>query len=265
MNKNTASPFESLSNEHLALLLGFLQQLKSDYREHKTSIIQTIIDYKNIGDTPSLSGWYYLYELPVIFILSIYFRHIGLDKYLSAITDSKTPNLDLLELGNDDSLIDKLEYEDSTENRVVLSIFLYALMKNVTSIERYGLHMSELLEKGRNGDDRSFFNAVRIDNTVIHTPSFTERFELAQLSNDKKFHAGFRKALKGPALKKWNLYNDTRVVIKLFQEADQLDTKSINELYQIFCEDFALYPKTGTDPARSLHQFILRFRKTTST
>ena len=61
----------------------------------------------------------------------------------------------------------------------LLAMFLHVFMNNVTCVKRNNHHMYELLKKGRNGDDSSFFNAIRIDHTVMQTPSFIYRFEKA--------------------------------------------------------------------------------------
>lgn len=194
----------------------------------------------------------------------MYFQHLGILDIFTSLNTSETPNLDLLKLPTDD-IVDSIDYENTPLNKALLAMFIHVFMCNIRCIELYNNHMSELLNKGNNGDDASFFNAIRIDKTVMLTPSFSLRLEKASIKNDKNFFVGMRNALKKQSSKKWTSYDKTRLVIKLFQEADQLDTKSIDELYKIFCVDHSLYPETGRDPAKSLHQFIYRIKKSFST
>lgn len=257
--------YETITNEHLTIFIDIIEQLKIDYRENKKEIDSLILNYNPEDDDFISIGWCYLYELPPIATFLLYSQHIGMNEVLSSFKSPETINLDLLKLSEDKALIDNLDYKDTPLNRMLNGMFLHVFMSNITCVKRNNLHMYELLEKGRNGDDTSFFNAIRIDHTVMQTPSFIHRLEKASIKNDKKFFKGLRNSLKNPGLKRWGFYDNTRLVAKLFQEADQLDSKSINELYEIFCEKFSLYPKSGKDPAKNLHQFILRFRNSTST
>ena len=265
MKINTVHHNEKIIDEHLILFIEIIDQLKTDYRENKKDIDNLILNYNPKDDDFISLGWCYLYELPPIATFLLYCRHIGMNDALTSINTSETPNLDLLKLNDDDSLIDSLDFKDTPINRTILAMFIHVFMSNITCVKRNNHHMYELIVKGRNGDDTSFFNAIRIDHTVMQTPSFIHRFEKASIKNDKKFFKGLRNSLKNLGFKRWNFYDNTRLVAKLFQEADQLDSKSIDELYEIFCDKFSLYPTTGKDPAKGLHQFILRFRKSVST
>lgn len=265
MNISSKKNHETITDEHLTLFIQLIEQLKTDYQENKKDIDNLILDYNPTDDKFISLGWCYLYELPPIAAFSLYCHHIGMNDALTSINTSETPNLDLLKLNNDDTLIDNLNFNDTPLNKALLAMFLHVFISNITCIKRNNHHMCELLEKGRNGDDSSFLNAIRIDHTVMQTPSFIYRFEKASIKNDKKFFKGLRNALKNSGLKRWGFYDNTRLVAKLFQEAGQLDSKSIDELYEIFCEKFSLYPATGKDPAKGIHQFILRFRKSVST
>ena len=264
MNKRSNKSFETLTDEHLTLFVDMVDQLKADYKVDKKNIDNLIVNYNPSDDDFVSRGWYYLYELPPIVTFVLYFQHLGILDIFTSLKTSDTPNLDLLKLPTDD-IVDNIDYEDTPLNKALLAMFIHVFMCNIACIERNNLHMSELIDKGSNGDDASFFNAIRVDKTVMQIPSFIVRLEKASIKNDKKFFTGLRNALKNSGFKKWNYYNKTRLVAKLFQEAGQLDSKSIDELYQVFCEDFSLYPKTGKDPAKSLHQFILRFKKSLST
>lgn len=255
---------EEISDELLTIFIHMIEGLKEDYKKDKKKINDLIINYNPTDDDFLSRGWYYLYELPPIVTFALYFQHLGILDILTSLKTSKTPNLDLLKLPTDD-IVDTIDYENTPLNKALLAMFIHVFMCHVACVERNNLHMSELLEKGNNGDDASFFNAIRIDRTVMLTPSFALRLEKAAIKNDKDFFSGLRKSLKKQNATKWTSYDKTRLVIKLFQEADQLDTKSIEELYQTFCVDHSLYPDTGTDPAKSLHQFVYRIKKSFST
>lgn len=255
---------ETITNEHLTLLIDMVEQLKADHKKDKKYIDDLIVNYNPTDDDFVSRGWYYLYELPPIVTFVLFSQHVGILDIFTSLKTSEAPNLDLLKLPTDD-IVDNIDYKKTDLNKTLIAMFTHVFICNITCVERYNNHMSELLEKGSNGDDTSFFNAIRIDKTVMLTPSFSLRLEKASIKNDKKFFTGLRNALKKQGFKKWTSYDKTRLVIKLFQEADQLDTKSIEEFYQIFCLDHSLYPNTGNDPAKSLHQFIYRIKKSFST
>jgi len=206
-----------------------------------------------------------LYELPITHSLALYFYHMGLLDRLAKLKNVNNPNLEVLKLADDDSLIDGLEIKMTGENLFLLQVFIYTLQKNITSIEIYGVYISELLEKGRNGNDDSLFKAIQIDRTVLSTPTFINRIAIAEIKNDKRFFSMLKKSIKNPSRRRWVAYDSSRMIAKALTEAQLLDELSTKELYQIFCEDLKIYPKTGEEPERNLRQFIYRYQKETST
>lgn len=257
---------EKITNEHINLILDYINILKKgliDNRKLVKKILSDAIKNKT-GDELFFPIWNYLYELPIIYTSSLFFHHLEIIQKIDFLKDSKKPNLDLLNLGINDDFIDQIELKESPENLQMYAVFMHVLDKNIMSIKQYGLHIHELLEKGKKGDDESFFRAIRIDRTIIQSLSISERIMLAEINNDKKFITGLRNALKGKQKWKWKIYDDTRIIAKVLMEAEQMPV-GIEELYKIFCKDFSLYSTKGNDPARNLHQFIYRFRKESST
>lgn len=105
--------------------------------------------------------------------------------------------------------------------------------------------LSALVEDGRNGDDKAFFEAIRLDPAIVCGPIFSDRLAKAVLFNEKKFFQHLRSALKGPSGRHWKSYQDVRFVIALLREAG-LDSLSDAELDNLFVDRLRIYPKSAS-------------------
>ncbi len=104
--------------------------------------------------------------------------------------------------------------------------------------------MSGLVQDVReDGNLDSFFNAIRVDRTVMSCSTFSDRIARAELLGDKRFFLRLRNALKGPTQKHWMAYCDLRYSLFVLRELG-FDTMSDAELEQLLVHTLKVYPNT---------------------
>ncbi len=120
---------------------------------------------------------------------------------------------------------------------------LVSLVKTIKSIMVYHKSLNQLLEEVRSGNDKSLFDAVRIDRSMVACPTFAHRISMAELKNDKKFFIRLNKSLKGPSGKHMVGLEELRFMLNVLvvDGPDQITDKGLETL---LVEKLKLYPKT---------------------
>ncbi|SET69232.1 hypothetical protein SAMN05216326_1672 [Nitrosomonas marina] len=88
-----------------------------------------------------------------------------------------------------------------------------------------------------------FFNAVRIDRSIITCSAFAVRISTAEAKNDKKFFIRLRKSLEGPSKKHWEAYKDLRYAFYILRESG-FNQMSDAQLEELLVHQLKLYPDT---------------------
>ena len=122
----------------------------------------------------------------------------------------------------------------------ILALFT-ALQRNILSIMLFHRTLSALVDEAREGNDDSFFNAVRIDRSIITCPTFSLRIAKAEIKNDKKFFIRLRSSLKGPSKKYWEAYQDLRYAFFILRESG-FNQMSDAQLEELLVNQLKLYP-----------------------
>lgn len=124
-----------------------------------------------------------------------------------------------------------------------LLALLVSVLRTMKSIMVYQKSLSTLVEEVRDGNDKSLFNAIRIDRTMSACPSILHRISFAEMTGDKRFFLHLKNALKGPSRKHMVGLEEMRYMMFALVDtgADQL---SGDNLEQVFVEQLKLYART---------------------
>jgi hypothetical protein len=139
----------------------------------------------------------------------------------------------------------------------VISIF-----KTIKSFMVNQKSLSRLVEEVRVGNDKSLFDAVRIDRSMVGCPSIAHRISLAELQGDKKFFLHLKKALKGPSQKQWVGLDELRYMMQAFAEIGP-ERVSDQTLEDVFVQRTKLYPKSPS-AQKNLRKHYLHSKKINS-
>lgn len=135
----------------------------------------------------------------------------------------------------------------------VVALFT-VLQRNIHSIMLFHRTLDALVDEAREGNDDSFFNAVRIDRSIMTCSTFAIRIARAEIKNDKKFFLRLRSSLKGPSKKHWESYKDLRYAFYILRESgfNQLSDAQLEEL---LVHQLKLYPDTPSARKNLRKQF----------
>ena len=118
---------------------------------------------------------------------------------------------------------------------------VFALQRTILSIMIYQKTMQTLVEEVRQGIDDSLFDAVRLDRSSVACPTFAARIAKAELTNDKHFFIRLRNALKGPAQKHWQSYQDLRFALYTLRDLG-FDNLTDDQLVELLVKQLKVYP-----------------------
>lgn len=136
----------------------------------------------------------------------------------------------------------------------------YPILKSLESMMLYGTTINRLMARAVAGNDKAFFDAVRVDRTLISYPGMVARITRAELEDDTEFFKRLRNALEAKK-GRYIEYGVLRYILAVLHLTGQLDNLTQKEAYELLAEELRLYPQTGEEPEKSLWQFISRFKK----
>lgn len=144
----------------------------------------------------------------------------------------------------------------------VVALFA-ALQRNILSIMLFHRTLDALVDEAREGNDDSFFNAVRIDRSIITCPTFALRVAKAEITNDKKFFIRLRSSFKKPSKKHWEAYKDLRYAFYILRESG-FNQMSDAQLEELLVNQLKLYPDTPS-ARKNLRKQFTESKKFTTT
>ncbi|CAH1905831.1 conserved hypothetical protein [Candidatus Nitrotoga sp. HW29] len=132
----------------------------------------------------------------------------------------------------------------------------------------HGCFLNDLVERVRAGDDKSLFDAVRIDATALGCWPIVERISKAALLMDEKFFDSLKNAINGPMAKREQAnFQKMRLVLEVLHEAGATRLSDA-QLHELFVEELKLYAGNakGGGNAKALRKFADTYmRKNTTT
>lgn len=162
--------------------------------------------------------------------------------------------------------------EASRRRRFRVLATMVPMEGNFRSTVHYGLPLSDLIALGDAGSDGAFHQAVRIDPMVLGSATFAKRVTRATITGDRKFFRSIGNAMRLPPLGYSDVaYAELRFLLTFLEPAGVLKQLGVSGTYVLLAEEVGVYPTEGDtsgregDQARSLWQFIARWRKDLST
>lgn len=136
----------------------------------------------------------------------------------------------------------------------------YANMGMLLGIFYYGRYLNDMVAKVREGDDDAFFQAIRIDPTVLTSPTFAARLARAHVFGEKRFMQRLHAATKSKPHEALLMNQDLRFMLQIMHETKALTDMTLSRADVLFIQELKLYSDKGADPARSLMRFIQRWK-----
>lgn len=136
----------------------------------------------------------------------------------------------------------------------------YANMGMLFGLFYYGQYTNDLVAMAKNGNDDAFFKAIRVDPTILTSPSFSARLARARVFGEKHFMLRLHSAMKTKPHEALLMHQDLRFMLQVFHEAKVLPDLTLSETDLLFIKELKLYSDKGSDPARSLMRFIQRWK-----
>ena len=205
--------------------------------------------------------WCKIYEYPVPYHFAMFLRAAGIDaEFLETLNsaDHATSVVDTF-LNLEQEAADSSEIKPS-DLKILFGVW-YSLLKTFDCILNYGLPLDVMVKRASQGDDKSLFNAIRIDRSILSNPLVADRLARAEIERDSAFFSKLSNALKGRSQKSKSEYGVLRYFLYLFNQDGTLDRMTMEERYEVLSLELNLYPSTIEDPARSLQTYIQRWRK----
>ncbi len=127
-------------------------------------------------------AWYSLYEQPFEVHIAIAVMVLGWQDEIHAAALADDPQQAFLDFtaSLDQDADWQGEYQGIYEKKDLTAIVI-SVFKTMKSIMVYQKSLSRLIEEVRLGNDKSLFDAVRIDRSVLACPSIASRISLAEL------------------------------------------------------------------------------------
>lgn len=266
--------FGQFSSEQIRFLLDLLPRLESEAK-----VCQEIVASKRdkvFAPDCIPAAWSHLYEKPLTEHIARAVHAFGLNNELEQIAHA--PNkVDaaisiITEASNDDSDLSPTEKEEMRPFLGIIFGITTSLIRSMQSLMAYGAYLNELIAIARTGGvrgDKAIYKAVRIDPSVIATPTVINRLSQALLENDQKFLLSVKKSINGGLSKQAQANTDKiRLVLQVLRESEA-SRLSDDELVKLFVDELKLYSataKSGTgDSAKAIRAIENRMKKAKAT
>lgn len=142
-------------------------------------------------------------------------------------------------------------------------VYFATLVMNFRAINIYGVPINFMIQFVKDGHERSLkamTDAVRIDPSSVSCPTIASRLQLARITGDDVVPTAVLNALRSPKIKPPDQNGVLRFILLLLHEMGRLENMSEKERDELICLKLKLYPNKGSDPKRSLSQFIRRWK-----
>lgn len=207
--------------------------------------------------------WANLYQLTLLEQIGLFFVVIGRAKLLHDIALSADPQQALIKWFDEDDLDDWAGGEGGQFEMKHVVAMVAALQRNILSIMLFHRSLNVLVDEARNGNEDSFFKAVRVDRSILACDPFADRLAKAELANDKAFFLHLKSALKGPSKKHWEALHDLRYSLAILKECG-FGNMSDAQLENLLVHKLKLYPNVPT-ARKNLRKQLTESRKFSTT
>lgn len=173
--------------------------------------------------------------------------------------DSAFPSLEEIRLE-----VESLSPEErraSVDDAHIFHFMVITQLCSYFSLMSFGEPISNLIRKGKAGDDDALCKAVQVDKTLVYAvPEFRQRILKAQLGSEPGFLNSLANAIKGPCLTKKISYPNLMLFFYLLDDEGLLDAE-LNTLFDA-CQELGLYgPEYNVFDISSLGRMRSRYKK----
>lgn len=265
--------FQKFTADDLRLLLSFLPLLNGEMEDAKLLLRQKIGTLLSSGHQDI--SWCGLYEQPLMEHLSAFIAENGFQASLLHIAESPNQVVAMAESFErmDDEIEAKhaamtLEERGETEKNIIKFFgVMMSLYNSLRCVLVFGCHLNDLIVNVRAGDDRSLFNALRLDGTIIGCPSVMNRISLACMLDDKLFMRRLKSALNSRLQKREQAnFQKIRLILCVLSEVNA-ERLTNEQLYTLFVEQLDLYSRDSRkgDVMKNLRKFADQYMATPAT
>lgn len=191
-------------------------------------------------------AWADVYELPYVEGIALTVCALGQAKQIIEIAAAADPQQAAIDWGRQDQIEDWNGGEGGVFKEKHVIGLVVAMQRNILSVMLYHRTLSDLVAQVKSRDDdwfEPYFKAVRVDRSILSSPTFSDRLARAELENNQDFFRHLRSALKGPSKKHWEAYQDLRYAFALLRELG-FDQLSDAELEDLLVNKLKLYSNT---------------------
>lgn len=237
-SKKPSKEYGKLTSDQFRTLINHLPELRNQ-RNEVGRLLATAPQEKLDSILVGGFSWGSLYECSFAEHIALAAVAFNLGPTLSRAVSSADPQQYLL-----DNIFQADESTHPAFSEQGLLGLVISVQRTILSVMLFQRSMSGLVQDVReDGNLDSFFNAIRVDRTVMSCSTFSDRIARAELSGDKRFFLRLRNALKGPTQKHWMAYCDLRYSLFVLRELG-FDTMSDAELEQLLVHTLKVYPNT---------------------
>ena len=207
-------------------------------------------------------NWHVCYEYPPVKLIGTVAYCFGMDRWLESGI-----GIDELVGITDESIVEvDAEEWDPPHNVAVSQIdaiaVLFALLNDLECQARHGVHMNDLLKKGRLGDDAALFKALEIDPAVMGCAVLVKRLNRARLKTDDNFLHQFSLKINATSKRHEMHRKQMRLILKTLHESGQLAEETNESLHTLFIELNINPPSTDNrDNIKTLKTNLLKSLK----
>lgn len=184
--------------------------------------------------------WAQVYELTFVEHLALIMMALDKVELLKEAKNAPNPTKYFMDHFDADYFEWNGGWKGQFKKQDVIGLFV-ALRKTILSVMIYQKTMQTLVEEVRLGNDDSLFDAVRLDRSILACSIFAARIAKAELADDKHFFIRLRNAIKGPAKKHWQSYQDLRFALFTLQELG-FDNLTDDQLVDLLVKQLKVYP-----------------------
>jgi len=228
-----------LTADQFRRLIARLPELREGARQ-LPELLQTAMSERMRAVLDAGIHWAVFYELTFAEHVALAVHLLGQGERIVEIAKMDDPQEAMLRWMDEDETMGARTKELDYAGVLAATV---SLQRSVFSLMLYKQSMSALLAEVRQNDDDALFKAVRVDRSVLTSPSVALRISKAEIFGERHFFERLRSALKGPSKKHWEGYSDLRYSLVVLREMG-FDSMSDAQLEYLLVDVLKVYPKS---------------------
>lgn len=202
-------------------------------------------------------SWSWVYEFPFVFHTAVAVYAFNLIDWLTEVAASEDPAQRVLDDLPNGPPSDDFHHDVDDQEGIGLVI---SMVRTVQSVLLHGRSLSALLSDVRERDDLdSLFKAIKIDRTIVTSPTVADRIAKAEFQNDKVFFRRLSNAFKGPSQKEWAGLSGMKFSMHVLMDSGLKDL-SDDELEELMVHVLEVY-KDVPGARKNIRMHYQNFRK----